>query len=154
MQMTKLVGCHSLHLTSMAVELGANFFVTGVYSYKENGSRMTDEQSAWDYAVCILSEPIQAKVGGTIGVRDYNASWNGKSYWKSFGYSGDLFNAERPEYQTGCVINTTEPFGNAQLLGHFNDTFNGQSGGPAWGKWDDEPGPSIVGIVSKSPDVP
>ncbi|KIW13332.1 hypothetical protein PV08_08520 [Exophiala spinifera] len=130
------------------------FYVTHTLAYKENGRRMTDEQSAWDYAVCVLSEPINTKVGGTIGTKEYSASWNGKPYWISFGYPADLFNAERPEYQNGCVISTTETFGNAQLLGHFNDTFNGQSGGPVWAKWDDQPGPQIVGVVSTSPDVP
>ncbi len=130
------------------------FFVRNTLAYKENHRRMTDEQCAWDYAVCVLNEPINTKVGGTIDAKVYNKNWDGQPYWSSFGYPADLFNAERPEFQSRCVISTTEGFGNAQLRGHFNDTFNGQSGGPVWGGWDGEPGPQIVGVVSTSPKIP
>jgi V8-like Glu-specific endopeptidase len=130
------------------------FFVTHTIAYRENGNRMSDEDSAWDMALCILSEPINTKVGGTIGTKTYRSDWNGGSYWSSFGYPGDMFNAERPEFQPNCVVSSTEGFGDAQLLGHFNDTFFGQSGGPVWGTWDGQPGPQIVGILSTTPDVP
>lgn len=130
------------------------FQVSTTIAYQENGLRMTDEESAWDVAVCILSEPINTKVGGTAGTRVYDGSWNGIAMWQSIGYPRDLFNAQRPEYQSDCVISSNQNFGNAALLGHFNDTFRGQSGGPVWATWNGEPGPRIVGVVSTTPDVP
>jgi len=34
------------------------------------------------------------------------------------------------------------------VLGHFNEFTPGQSGGPAWGWWGDEPWPRVVGVGS------
>jgi V8-like Glu-specific endopeptidase len=130
------------------------FAVMTVIKYRESGSRLTDEQTAWDFAVCVLREPINTKVGGTAGTREYNGSWNGQALWQSIGYSDDLFNGERPEYQSQCSITSNQLFGRAQLLGHFNDTRPGQGGAPVWGYWPNEPAPSVVGVVSTSPDVP
>ena len=38
-------------------------------------------------------------------------------------------------------------------MGHFKDVTPGQSGGPAWGWWDGEPWPRVVGVGSTIGDT-
>lgn len=137
------------------------FSVRRVISWVENGLQMTDQQTAFDYAVLVLHNTINDKVGGYAGARIYDAAWNGQTLWQTLGYPGDLNNAERPTFQRDCVISSKEDFSfptgrgpKGSVLGHFNDTFRGMSGGPNWGTWPNEPGPSVVGVNSTSPTVP
>jgi hypothetical protein len=93
-------------------------------------------------------------IGEHLEVRErtYDGGWNGGSYWQYIGYPGELSSGERPAFQGGAVVSSKQDFtlnGNdGSVLGHFNEFTLGQSGGPAWGWWADEPWPRVVGVGS------
>jgi V8-like Glu-specific endopeptidase len=138
------------------------FSVRQVVAWVENStSTLTDQQTAFDYAVLVLNETINGKVGGFAGARVYDAAWNGQALWQTLGYPADLNNAERPTFQRDCVISSKQDFPSStsgvpsgSVLGHFNDIFAGMAGGPVQGKWASDPGPSVVGVISTEPRVP
>lgn len=128
-------------------EIGA----TQVVSWIEAPGSLTDEQTAFDYVVLVLGQRI-GDVVGYAGYRSYDDDWNGDAYWQYIGYPGELSSGERPAFQGGCTVASTqsESFGgrDAFVLGHFNEFTPGQSGGSAWGWWDGEPWPRVIGVGS------
>jgi V8-like Glu-specific endopeptidase len=121
------------------------------------GNGLTDQETAFDYVVCVLDTNM-GNVVGYPGYRTYSNSWNGGSFWQHMGYPGDLSGAERPAFQGSCVISTV---GNESaagqtgfVLGHFNDIVGGHSGGPVWGWWANEPWPRVVGTQSAEASRP
>lgn len=125
---------------------------------KANGSDgLTDNETAFDYVVCVLDSPM-GDVVGYPGYRTYSDSWNGGSYWQHMGYPSDLTGLERPAFQAQCVISTVQDESAAgqtgYVLGHFNDVVGGHSGGPVWGWWDNEPWPRVVGTQSAEASIP
>jgi V8-like Glu-specific endopeptidase len=121
------------------------------------GNGLTDQETAFDYVVCVLDRNM-GDVVGYPGHRTYDSGWNGGSYWQHTGYPGDLSGAERPAYQGSCIISTVGAQSAAgqtgQVLGHFNDAVGGHSGGPVWGWWGGEPWPRVVGTQSAEAPVP
>jgi V8-like Glu-specific endopeptidase len=121
------------------------------------GNGLTDNETAFDYVVCVLDTRM-GDVVGYPGYRTYADSWNGGSYWQHMGYPSDLSGAERPAFQGQCVISTVQDESTAgqtgYVLGHFNDVVGGHSGGPVWGWWDNEPWPRVVGSQSAEANVP
>jgi V8-like Glu-specific endopeptidase len=125
--------------------------VLEVLSYEHVGHTATDLEVAFDYAILVLG----TRIGDTLGVagaRSYDASWNGKPLFQYIGYPGELSRGERPYIQNNCIISTKEDHtlnGNQGCaLGNFNDFTPGDSGGPCWGFWPNEPGPSVIGVGS------
>ena len=121
------------------------------------GNGLTDQETAFDYVVCVLDNRMGDTVGYP-GYRTYNTGWNGGSFWQHMGYPGDLSGGERPAFQGSCVVSTV---GNEStsgqtgfVMGHFNDAVGGHSGGPVWGWWDGEPWPRVVGAQSAEASVP
>jgi V8-like Glu-specific endopeptidase len=121
------------------------------------GNGLTDQETAFDYVVCVLD----TRMGDTVGYpgyRTYSSSWNGGSYWQHMGYPSDLTGTERPAFQGSCVISTVANQSTAgqtgNVLGHFNDVVGGHSGGPVWGWWSNEPWPRVVGTQSAEASVP
>ncbi len=112
---------------------------------------LTDVETAFDYVVLVMDRRIGDDVG-YLGYRTYDSAWNGLDVWWHVGYPGDLTSAQRPTYQNNCTISTAEEQllkGQTGLvLGHFNDTAGGHSGGPVWGWWGDETFPRVVGVQS------
>jgi V8-like Glu-specific endopeptidase len=112
---------------------------------------LSDDQTAFDYAVLVMDEPI-GDVVGYPGYRTYDEGWNGEKFWQYIGYPGELSSGERPAFQgDGVVSSVGEHSTSGQtgyVLGHFNEFTPGQSGGIAWGWWSDEPWPRVVGVGS------
>ncbi|RVX68766.1 hypothetical protein B0A52_07652 [Exophiala mesophila] len=112
---------------------------------------LTDEQTAFDYAVLILEQRIGDTIGHA-GVKEYHRDWNGGTYWQYLGYPGELASGQRPAIQYNGIVSTvqsvTKDNREGFVMGHFNEFTPGQSGGCAWGYWANEVGPHIVGVGS------
>ncbi len=121
-----------------------------IYWLQATGS-LSDLETAFDYVVLVMEENI-GDVIGYPGYRTYNDDWNGGAFWQYIGYPGELAGGMRPAFQGDCVISSAQPQsmdGNdALVLGHFNEFTPGQSGGSAWGWWDGDPWPRVVGVGS------
>jgi hypothetical protein len=121
-----------------------------IYWLQAPGS-LTDQQTAFDYVVLIMEDRI-GDIVGYPGYRTYDDDWNGGQYWQYIGYPGELSSGERPAFQGSGVISSVgnQSFSGqtGYVLGHFNEFTPGQSGGVAWGWWDNEPWPRIVGVGS------
>ena len=121
------------------------------------GNGLTDQETAFDYVVCVLDRRL-GDVVGYPGYRTYSDSWNGNTFWQHMGYPGDLSGSQRPAFQGNCIVSTVGNQGAAgqtgYVLGHFNDVVGGHSGGPLWGWWANEPWPRVVGTQSAEARVP
>jgi V8-like Glu-specific endopeptidase len=121
------------------------------------GDGLADEETAFDYVVCVLDTRI-GDILGYPGYRVYSSDWNGGTYWQHMGYPSDLSGGERPSFQGDCVISTVGTESTAGqdgfVLGHFNDTVPGHSGGPVWGWWENEEWPRVVGVASAEAKIP
>lgn len=125
--------------------------VNEILSWEHAPHFLTDLQVAFDYVILITN----VRIGDTLGyagARSYDSSWNNKAVFQQIGYPAERSMGERPAIQTNAAINTKENHtlnGNdGCALGNFNDFTPGQSGGPCWGFWANEPGPSVVGVGS------
>jgi hypothetical protein len=129
--------------------------VDEVLSWVQNPGTLTDQQTAFDYVVLVLRDPIGDTIG-FAGHRTYQASWNGGAFWQCVGYAGNLAGGERPAYQGGGTVSSEQDFTmdvggtvlTGAVLGHFNDFTPGQSGGPAWGWFGQDTWPSVIGVGS------
>jgi V8-like Glu-specific endopeptidase len=132
-------------------------WATLVIYWRENDSWLTDDETAFDYVVCVLDRPLGDTLG-FAGYRTYLDAWNGDPFWQHMGYPTDLSSGERPAFQSPASITTVEQFSfsgqTGYVLGNFNDTEHGHSGGPVWGWWGEEPWPRIVGVFSTLPEKP
>jgi V8-like Glu-specific endopeptidase len=121
-----------------------------IYWLQAPGS-LTDQQTAFDYAVLIMEDRIGDWIGYP-GYRTYDDDWNGGSYWQYVGYPQERSSGERPAYQGDGVISSVESESisgqTGYVLGHFNEFTPGQSGGAVWGWWGNEPWPRVVGVGS------
>jgi V8-like Glu-specific endopeptidase len=121
------------------------------------GDGLSDLETAFDYVVCVLGTRM-GDVVGYPGYRAYDDDWNGGTFWQHMGYPVDLSGTERPAFQGECVVSSAgsqSTSGQTGLvLGHFNDIVPGHSGGPAWGWWDGEPWPRVVGVQSAEAATP
>jgi len=124
---------------------------TNVIYWLQAPGTLNDQQTAFDYVVLVMEEDI-GDVVGYPGYRTYDEAWNDGSFWQYTGYPGELAGGERPAFQGDCVISSAQTqslnSNSALVLGHFNEFTPGQSGGAAWGWWDDEPWPRVVGVGS------
>ena len=128
-------------------------FATRVYSWnKADGSDRLDlTEGAFDYVVCTLDGRL-GDVTGWMGSRGYDTSWNGGDYWGHIGYPSDLSGGDRPSfigYQDFIDQETASLGGRDSFrIRHQIDVIPGQSGGPYFGTWADEPWPRVVAIQS------
>jgi V8-like Glu-specific endopeptidase len=124
---------------------------TQVVSWIEAPGQLTDQQTAFDYVVLVMAQRI-GDVVGFAGYRGYDDDWNGGAFWQYIGYPGELASGERPAYQGSCSVASTQTESlngrDAFVLGHFSEFTPGQSGGAAWGWWDGEPWPRVIGVGS------
>jgi len=112
---------------------------------------LSDQETAFDYVVLVMEEEI-GNIVGYPGYRTYNEDWNDGTFWQIIGYPGDLAGTQRPSFQGDAPISSVQDQSlNGQtgfVMGHFNDITPGNSGGPCWGWWADEPWPRVVGVAS------
>ncbi|KAJ9634923.1 hypothetical protein H2199_008787 [Coniosporium tulheliwenetii] len=108
----------------------------------------------------------QTLAGELVGVNDIDEiTWNGasleppliksnlfKSCFQYLGYPEEISKGEHPAIQNNAAISAKGDYtlnGNQGCaLEAFNDLTPGQSGGPVWGFWPNEPGSSAVGVGS------
>jgi V8-like Glu-specific endopeptidase len=126
-----------------------------IYWTQVDGSDgLSNTETAFDYVVLVLDRNM-GDLTGYAGYRTYNSSWNFGNYWQQLGYPSDLSSGQRPSFfGGGAIISARSRDAAGQegfVLSHFIDTVGGQSGGPYWGWWEDEPWPRVVGDDSTSP---
>jgi V8-like Glu-specific endopeptidase len=128
-------------------------WATTIYWWQQvNGSDgVSSNEAAFDYVVCVLDRRL-GDATGWMGSRGYSSSWNGGAYWAHIGYPSDLGGGSRPIFHgNGAIDSTTSESTSGRSsfrMMHRNDYWPGQSGGPAFGWWDGEPWPRVVGIYS------
>ncbi|WPP48443.1 trypsin-like serine protease [Catalinimonas niigatensis] len=118
---------------------------------------LSDFETAFDYVVVVLDRNMGDLTGYT-GYRKYASSWNNGNYWQVIGYPASLTGTERPTFSGGGSIWDTASFSTSGqeglVMGTFIDITPGNSGGPVWGWWDNEPWPRVVGVVSAESNTP
>jgi hypothetical protein len=81
-------------------------------------------------------------ITGWMGSREYLADWNGGSYWAHVGYPGDMGVGVRSIFHGDGIMDSTISEStsgrNSFRIMHRNDYLGGQSGGPAFGWWNNE----------------
>lgn len=124
---------------------------TQIVFWNQAQGLLSDLETAFDYVVLVMEEDI-GNVIGYPGYRTYNEDWNNGSFWQIIGYPGELAGGQRPSFQGDAVISSVgDQSLNGQdgyVMGHFNDITPGNSGGPCWGWWSEEPWPRVVGVAS------
>jgi V8-like Glu-specific endopeptidase len=129
-------------------------YATRIYWWQQvnGGDGISSNEAAFDYVVCVLDRRLGETSTGWMGSRGYSSSWNGGAYWAHIGYPSDLGGSVRPTFHGNGVIdstvNETTSGRTSFRMMHRNDYWFGQSGGPAFGWWDNEPWPRVVGIYS------
>ena len=122
-----------------------------VIYWNESPLSLNDQETAFDYAILVLEDPI-GDIVGYPGYRAYNKDWNEKALWQYIGYPGELNGGEKPAFQGDCVVSSVSAHNlsgqEGFVMGHFNEFTPGQSGGCLWGWWGDEPWPRVVGVGS------
>jgi V8-like Glu-specific endopeptidase len=128
-----------------------------VIYWKKNGRRMNDDETAFDYAVVVLDRGL-GELTGYAGFRTFDKAWLNGQYWQNLGYPGDIGGSTKPSFSNSGAISSADDFASQQqiayLLGNFIDYQPGQSGGPYWGWWGEEPWPRVIGTASTLPDTP
>ena len=119
----------------------------GTHIYWEEqveGPTIEGTEVANDYVVVVLDRPI-GELTGWMGARTYDDSWDGGTYWSHIGYPQDISGGSRPTFQGNFSMNgdNDQPATN-QAIYHQADVIPGQSGGPMFGWWRDEPWPRVV----------
>jgi hypothetical protein len=122
-------------------------FIDAASAYYQEPDPNVD-RPAWDYAVLRLIDPLGDSLGW-FGSKTYDDHWNDGNYWTLVGYPGDVAGGEQPSWQNGISFHDDDEDGDALELETDNgDATPGDSGGPFFGWWDGESGPSVVGVAS------
>lgn len=142
--------------TPLAFDNSAPFGVawaTNIYWWQQvDGSDgISTGECAFDYVVCVLDRPMGRNTGW-MGSRGYDTAWDGGDYWGHIGYPSDLAGGKRPAfigYQKFDNTFTGTTSGRTSYgIKHKIDVIPGQSGGPYFGWWENEPWPRVVSIQS------
>ena len=128
-------------------------YATRIYWWEQvdRSDGINSNEAAFDYVVCVLDRRLGG-ITGWMGSRGYSSNWNGGAYWAHVGYPSDLGGGTRPIFHGNGVMDSTVSESTAGRTSfrimHKNDYWFGQSGGPAFGWWDNEPWPRTVAIYS------
>jgi V8-like Glu-specific endopeptidase len=119
------------------------------FEVKVVGPGVDHEEGRHDYVVVVLDQPM-GNTTGWMGSRTYSNDWDGGTYWSHIGYPADLASANRPSFQGSISLNgaaESDPTEHKNIE-HKADVWPGQSGGPVFGWWDNEPWPRAVSVQS------
>jgi V8-like Glu-specific endopeptidase len=138
---------------TVAAHMWSNFnlgtaAISGIYWWTKVGSptfSTVDE----DYVVLVLNSNLGDKVG-YLGYRTYDSSWDGKAWWKTIGYPGDLGAGIVPAVQHDFKLDEDDfDFGPARAMSSKDgDVMPGQSGSPVFTWFKSSKTPKVVGVVS------
>jgi hypothetical protein len=118
------------------------------YGYRKVvGPKITNDDIAEDYVVLVLSHRL-GDICGWMGTRGYDSTWNGLAVWGHVGYPGDLTGGARPTFQGAVTIDSTSGGSSDEDLWHKGDVWPGQSGGPYFATFAQEPWPRVCGVQS------
>jgi V8-like Glu-specific endopeptidase len=154
------------HGTGTGVLIGRNIVVTAAHVVPWNDSRAISfdtrhiSESAvsanvveargydtvltgYDWAILRLDQPLGDLIG-YMGYNSYDDSWEGQPYWTIVGYPEGL----GPFWQGGISIrdDDEDDNGGQEFESEDADTEDGDSGGPMFGWWNNDP--RIIGVVS------
>ncbi len=128
-------------------------YATTIYSWNKADASdgVNADECAFDYVVCVLDSRL-GEVTGWMGSRGYSTDWDGGNYWGHVGYPSDLAGGSRPAFVGYQAMDSTftRTIGGRDSYGikHRIDVIPGQSGGPYFGWWDNEPWPRVVSTQS------
>ncbi|HNP83418.1 MAG TPA: hypothetical protein PKN47_18300 [Nitrospira sp.] len=117
------------------------------YEVKVSGPTLDGNEQKHDY-VCIVLDRRIGDITGWMGSRAYSTSWDNGNYWRHIGYPGDLTGSSRPSYQRDISFTGTDGPSEHRRINHMGDVWPGQSGGPYFAWWDNEPWPRVVAVQS------
>jgi V8-like Glu-specific endopeptidase len=121
---------------------GVESYVSDAYGYDVHGN-----VTGYDWAVLRLYEPLGSWLG-YYGYNGYSESWNDQPDWSIIGYPGAIANAQRPSFQGSITVGDVDSDNNGgeELESNTADITPGDSGGPMFAWWGNDP--RIVGVVS------
>lgn len=113
----------------------------------DNSNGLDINEVLHDFVVIILDRRL-GDLTGWMGARTWTDFWNNQPYWAHVGYPTDL-GGTRPAFQNNISM-ISQWMGQLEhrLISHQADVFGGQSGGPFFGWWAGDPGPSVVATQS------
>jgi V8-like Glu-specific endopeptidase len=133
---------------------GSSLHGAGVESYVSDarGYDVQGNVTGYDWAVCRLYNPLGSWLG-YFGYNGYSDSWNNQPFWSIVGYPGAIANAMRPSFQGGITVNDTDGDSNGgeELESETADLTPGDSGGPMFAWWGNDP--RLVGVVSGEEEI-
>jgi V8-like Glu-specific endopeptidase len=121
---------------------GVESYVSDARGYDPHGN-----VTGYDWAVLRLYEPLGRWLG-YFGYNGYSEDWEDQGYWSIIGFPGAVANAMRPSFQGSITVSDldSDDNGGAELESDTADISPGDSGGPLFGWWGNDP--RIVGVVS------
>jgi V8-like Glu-specific endopeptidase len=135
-----------------SVEFVASYFdgtgVSSFCSHIRSTEPVTESPTGYDWAVMKLFTPLGDTLGW-FGYNGYSSDWEDEPFWTIVGYPGAIAGGERPSWQTGIRIldDDSDDYGGRELE-HKGDTSDGNSGGPMFSWWNNDP--RLIGVVSGS----
>lgn len=128
---------------------GISLHGTGFESYVSDARGFkveAGEHVGYDWAVLRLYSPLGEQLG-YFGFNGYNDDWEDDPYWTGVGYPVAVANGERPSYQSSISIfdDDGDSHGGRELESRC-DSSGGNSGGPMFGWWDNDP--RLIGVYS------
>lgn len=127
---------------------GSSLFGAGVESYVSDarGYDTSGDVTGYDWAILRLYNNLGDGLG-YFGYNGYSSDWNNQPYWTLLGYPGAIAGGQRPSWQGGVSVFDTDSDSNGGLeIETTADATPGNSGGPFFGWWGNDP--RIVGVVS------
>lgn len=132
------------------VEFVASYFdgtgFSSFCSHIRSTEPVSGSPTGYDWAVMKLYTPLGDTLGW-FGYNGYSSDWEDEPYWTIVGYPGAIAGGQRPSWQTGIRIldDDSDDYGGRELE-HKGDTSGGNSGGPMFSWWNDDP--RLIGVVS------
>lgn len=127
---------------------GVSLFGSGFQSNVQTflGYENTDNVVGYDWAILKLYVSLGSLLG-YFGYSSYSNSWNNHPYWTLLGYPSAISSGSRPSYQTNNSVHDVDgdPHSGKELE-TYADMTPGNSGGPYFGWWGNDP--RLVGVVS------